>query len=347
MRSLLSLAGVSSVFSIVVACSSSSPTPSQPDADASPPSADGGASRADASPSPADDGGQPPAPPPACSTEWCAVAAPAPTTFRCAWSSGPSDVWIGGDGGVLLHFDGKTLAKVAIGTTEAITAIGGASATDVWIGTTRDQYSGTLFHGDGKTFTPITKSDYFFAEASYLAIWARTGGDVWFAKNTGGLIRKQGDAWVDSGATHDGAGYPDAIWGSSATDVWVADTYDARRFDGHAWTKNGAGATSLWGSGPSDVYATGGALARFDGAKWTTIALPAGVWAAAVSGTGATDVWVVGQDAHVDAAIVHGVSGTWTTSSVPAGTKRLVAVTAPAPGEAWAVGDGAILRLAK
>jgi len=98
---------------------------------------------------------------------------------------------------------------------------------------------------------------------------------------------------------------------------------------------------SVWGAGPKDVYATGGGLGNgqeglalhFDGQTWRELhpGDTDSLWW--VTGTGPTDVWMVGTRGrllHWDGAVftVH-ASGTRAT---------LFGVWAAAPDDAWAVG---------
>ncbi|MBX3252334.1 MAG: hypothetical protein KF901_34490, partial [Myxococcales bacterium] len=99
-----------------------------------------------------------------------------------------------------------------------------------------------------------------------------------------------------------------AVWGSSANDVWaVGELGTIRRIvAGDArWrlvtSPTTARLRSVWGSGPKDVWAVGqaGTILHYDGTSWTSsvAALPVGpkpelygVW-----GSGADDVWIVGD----------------------------------------------------
>lgn len=80
-----------------------------------------------------------------------------------------------------------------------------------------------------------------------------------------------------------------AVWASSPDDVWVAGELRAnergslapvlRHWDGAVWTAvalaedgndvSPGSITSLWGTGPDDVWAAvGGAIQHFDGESW-------------------------------------------------------------------------------
>jgi len=98
---------------------------------------------------------------------------------------------------------------------------------------------------------------------------------------------------------------------------------------------------SVWGTGPDDAFAVGGplgnggasALLRYDGAVWHDLA-PGGTttfwWA---HGTGASDVWAVGEKGR----IVH-YDGSRLTEAAPATTATLYGVWAASPADVWAVG---------
>jgi hypothetical protein len=98
---------------------------------------------------------------------------------------------------------------------------------------------------------------------------------------------------------------------------------------------------SVWGSGPSDVYAVGGPLGngqetlalRFDGAAWKELH-PGGAetfwW---VSGSGPDDVWMVGEKGRITRW-----DGSSFTAHASGTTATLWGVWAASKTDAWAVG---------
>ncbi len=98
----------------------------------------------------------------------------------------------------------------------------------------------------------------------------------------------------------------DAIWGSSAKDIWVVGVHGTIRHftggtrfelvDSHVT----ADLHAVWGSGPKDVWAVGdgGTVVHFDGTTWkvATTGLAAGArpTLTGVWGSSANDVWAVG-----------------------------------------------------
>lgn len=109
----------------------------------------------------------------------------------------------------------------------------------------------------------------------------------------------------------------------SATDVWGAGWY---------WSDDGAGQQTLQGM-----------LDHWDGAAWTSVALPAGVDVAnftAVSATSANDVWAVGHSSADQPAVLHYDGSSWKQATLPKvglyGEIRGINVSGP--NDVWAVG---------
>lgn len=125
-----------------------------------------------------------------------------------------------------------------------------------------------------------------------------------------------------------GTGGPQAIWGTSASDVWVVvqgpdngsgQTSFARHWNGVAWEAqvdfpNGFIVYGLWGSAPNNYWAVdnAGTAMHFDGTMWSTPqTISAGVVLTGVWGRSATDVWAFGQKTvgHLDG------TGTWSATT--------------------------------
>jgi hypothetical protein len=150
----------------------------------------------------------------------------------------------------------------------------------------------------------------------------------------------------------------DAVWGSSARDVWVvSDTYiystgidrTIYHFDGVSWSvslrehvdgKNGARLLSLGGTGPTDVWAAGEELVlHWDGKSWMPQSvMPPGsgyliwhLWARAPD-----DVWALGGT-----LVLHFDGQRWSQAWLPAGS----AMFGLKGGPLWSFGAaGALLR---
>jgi len=152
-----------------------------------------------------------------------------------------------------------------------------------------------------------------------MSAWGPGDGTLWAVggKLLDGRIFRQGAAgWseVDTGLS-----FPLLNWvhGTSRNDVFAA-VNDGRvlHFDGTAWTAQDTPATEpvwgLWAVAPDDVWAVGGNtvslnppfVMHYDGASWSTVALPQlvrpGVHALfKIWGSGPDDIYTVGQNGVV------------------------------------------------
>lgn len=177
------------------------------------------------------------------------------------WGASPTDVWVAGDAGTLLHGDGAAWTATPSGTAEDLLCVWGSGANDVWVGGS----NGTLLHWTGSSWGKVDAG----VSAAVTAIWIQSAGDGWFGTSDGQLARWNGATWsLDAFAP----GFPvTGVWGSGANDVWAV------------------GASVLGSDSPT--------LAHWDGAEWSRAAddpIPFGNLRA-VWGASANDVWVVGD----------------------------------------------------
>lgn len=221
---------------------------------------------------------------------------------RAVWATSPTHVVVVGSFGMLHRFDGTSWSTptrrtaggfshlVGVGTTTF--AFAGATAVRIEGGTTSLLYSapelrsvwafdadhalavghdGAVFRYRNGTWT----SESIGSFANLTDVWA-AGPNAVFAV---GLdpISQQPVAYRHDGATWSTlpapiATFPNTIWGTSATNLYVGGgNQNLLRFDGSTWTTAATlgpfGASAMWGTGPSDVLMVGssGYAARFDG----------------------------------------------------------------------------------
>jgi hypothetical protein len=183
---------------------------------------------------------------------------------------------------------------------------------------------------------------------------AGIGGDSTVAPCTGGVGPSSGASWSPEPSYAPTAIALTAVWGSSASDVWVVGKYGAGECCEIVISRSGkdaspgagpasAGFSGLWGTSASDVWlvgATEGAM-HWDG---TSYSYPGGVIGPAPSsvwGTSASDVWAVGDSG----LITHWNGSGWTTGSPSSTTRNLRGVWGSGKSDVWAVGDsGTILH---
>src|SRR5438552_18810283 len=82
---------------------------------------------------------------PVCSSDgWCwSNPLPQGNHLHSAWGSASNDVWAVGEGGTILHWDGRAWSASASGTGNGLYRVWGSASNDVWtVGA-----GGTIVHG--------------------------------------------------------------------------------------------------------------------------------------------------------------------------------------------------------
>ena len=269
-------------------------------------------------------------------------SSPAPLAspnLRSVSGSGAKDVWAVGDGGVILHFDGKAWSPSPSGTKENLTGVHATAPTDAWACGDK----GTILHWNGTAWSQAAQ----VSGATLLAIWASGPADAWAvgidSSGEGGYLHK----W--NGTQWDGQGIPGStsVWGVTGTgphDVWMVGTTqrgtglvlhgDGAKFDANGF--EGSSVRSVWSVKPDDAWVApyDGAVQRYGGKSWS--ALPTNTGALLhIAGSGPDDVWATGSNG----VALHYHAGAW--KPTPTGTTQIIwSVWSRAANDAWAVGNG-------
>jgi photosystem II stability/assembly factor-like uncharacterized protein len=217
------------------------------------------------------------------------------------WGSSARDVFVVGDEGTILHYDGSVWKPMPSSTDQGLFATWGSSARDVYA--TGD--NGTFLHYDGNVWFP--QKSYPYVQLG--AVWGASGSDVYFTADNvirhydGNVFRMSGDAdavlralWGSSAndvyATGDDGtflhydgnvwfpqkSYPyvrlGAVWGTSGSNVYFTADNGIRHYDGTVFRMSGAADSvlrALWGSSANDVFAAGdnGTILHYDGTAWS------------------------------------------------------------------------------
>ncbi|HET9957246.1 MAG TPA: hypothetical protein VFQ61_22265 [Polyangiaceae bacterium] len=278
--------------------------------------------------------------------QWCVASGiPKAVTFSSIWGSSSNDIWLAGEAGTLVHWDGVQWTQVESGTQNSLRALTGTSATDVWAA----GLEGTLLHYDGSTWSgvqrngepwsptsgPNTRPIYALYAAQPQRLWAAGSGARYF----------DGTAWSEP---HHGSHLPImGLWSSGEADTWAVGFQGTiTRWDGHHWERvgrdMGPNYLAVWGSARNDVWIVGsaGAALHWDGTGWS--AIPSGTTndLHAVRGFNAKDVWAVGDRG----TILHWEGSAWVAS--PSLSERgLLALWGASAADVWAVGEnGIVLR---
>lgn len=146
-------------------------------------------------------------------------------------------------------------------------------------------------------------------------VWSDGPKNAWAVGNSNTIYRYDGTGWsVVSDFSKQLSGTPDSyngVWGSGA-DVWIAGSAGithCRSTTSCSVESGGNVMYGLWGSSSSNIFAigAGGRIQRYNGTAWTTMNSPTSRTLVRISGSGASDVWAVG-----DSVLVHYDGTQWT-----------------------------------
>jgi len=308
--------------------------------------------------------------------KWCWMnPLPQGNRLRAIWAASATNMFAVGDGGTILHFDGKKWTWMDSTTTKDLYGIWGISANSVCaVGEagTFLVYNGTKWSGPTTKPTPNTlRAVWGVAPSTFVAV-----GDK------GAIVRFENGSFPGQTSANTNDLY--GVWGSSATNIhavglsgtllqytgssWKALTSPTQQHLLAVWGHgssclyaggfNGTVATligtkslgttksisAIWGSSCSDVHAVseGGEAFHYGGKKWsgptktgTTLPLRA------VTGTGLNLAVAVGD--HGATAVYGGK--TWKTVSSNATVNNLTSVWGSGANDVWAVGaKGTVVR---
>ncbi len=271
------------------------------------------------------------------------------------WGTAESDLFIGGSGGDIYHYDGAAVTAVHPRSSYGINALWGRGAQVFAVGdvqytdvVTRDitVRKGSFLSWNGTAFVEVAGAP----QAGFLGLWGSAPGDVFLVGSSGTIGHFDGSSFTTTSAYEPltGVGAPmTGITGTAGELLAVGDFGATLRGDGSRWTSlpsnvhvrfRGAAGTgsSLLAIAQDLTLTTGSQAYRWTGAAWTPEAVPAGVDLRGVWAGGAGALAVGAGD------LVLQRSGTaW--SQVPvqaAGTTVLRAAYGVDATHLWAVGGG-------
>lgn len=282
---------------------------------------------------------------------------PQGNTLMATWSFSSRDVWMAGQRGTLLHFDGGAWARVESATTRNLRALWASSPTRIWaVGE-----AGTILAYDGSRWSATSLEE----NTDLKTVWGFSASDVWAGGTdaelqTATIYHFDGRQWsLAYKHQHQEATFAtvNSIWGASPTDVWAVGV-DGRgsvlHFDGTAWTSQplqvtarGGSFDGVWGASAGDIWVVGswGNLLHFGKTTgWTIVPSPTSKDLHSIWGTSPTDVWAaagacnelpcteVGELLHFD--------GTGWSRVFSSTTRHLWDVKGASASDIWAVGTG-------
>ncbi len=231
--------------------------------------------------------------------EWSQVKSPTSQPLLTVWGTSASNVYAAGGLGTTIHCDGSAWAVQSSETDGTLSGLGGTEPSNIWaVGA-----SGLTQHFNGTSWNSVARKSGFLITS----ICSGPPRSTLWAVGVGGSFLSVSDAEV---TLSNQSGLPiKAVWASSATDVWAATIGTILHYDGSTWANAYVSPddsmAGIWGSGPSDVFTVGqdGDIARFNGSSWTTARVdpPSGLTGYhAIFGIGADNIYAVGNGGLIE-----------------------------------------------
>ena len=251
---------------------------------------------------------------------------------RGIWGSAVDDVFIVGDSGTILHWDGASWTQLETAFDTMLYAISGSSAAEVFaVGD-----GGAIERYTGLGWAHVTKQP---VAVRLRDIWAAAPNEAFAVGNSNDstIFHWTNGAWQPEMSAPAIAASLVSVWGRSSTDVLaVGQLSGAHRGASPTWMTESSPLITLpvatWGTATM-TYSVGVKVVAFDGATWSEVTTDAqtldGVWVAP-SGK----IWVAGLDG------VGHVEGSAITFDV--GPKAFASVWGSSESDVFAVGAGDI-----
>lgn len=185
-----------------------------------------------------------------------------------------TDIFVVGNGGTVLHFDGVAWTLQPTPTTEALWGVWGASPNDVWAvgGRGNTASVATLLHYDGDAWESVTLPEFQRPNVTALfKIWGTAADNIYAVGRSGVILHYQGESWVEeaSGTGDDLI----ALYGTSASEIVAVGGRSNGRvviWNGETWRTESLaplpGLNGVFMRTPGVVHVVGveGTIARLD-----------------------------------------------------------------------------------
>lgn len=207
---------------------------------------------------------------------WQRVEVAAPL-LNWAFGLSPTDVFVVGNEGTVLHFDGTRWVQQATPTRQPLWGVWGAAPDDVWaVGGDGAEQHATLLHYDGASWAMVVLPPLQKARVGQLLkVWGTGADDVYVVGQRGVVLHRTAGAWKEElvGASDDLV----SVWGAGGVVVAVGGRSNAlvSRWDGTKWTTKdlapAQGLNGVWTRDGKTAHVAGvsGTLGRLDLATLT------------------------------------------------------------------------------
>lgn len=208
------------------------------------------------------------------------VSEPYQLSLRRIWGASADDLWVVGDQGRRMHWNGACWSQYQDPegppkTTEELMDVWGSSKDNLWAVGLKPNRS--ILHYQAGVWSADSAAKLY---QDLLGVHGRSDEDFWAVGKKGVILHFDGTRWsqVMGGTSQDLY----AVWVAGKDDVWVGGAQVLKHFDGSTWRDaaivyNAAPPPSarqmimtLWGTTPQNLWAAGmhNLILHFDGTQW-------------------------------------------------------------------------------
>jgi hypothetical protein len=263
--------------------------------------------------------------------------------------TGDNDLWAGGSGGKLLHFDGTMWTSQSTAPERGLRSVYAVSAKDIWaVGE-----SGTALHYDGTSWMTTNST----VSVNLNAVFALSPTEVFAVGDGSTFIRWNGTRWARDQDTPTLWKDTRGVWADGPGNIWVVATSSNMtqnlpifsRYDGSGWFENVAvsgapnSVNAVWGNGMLLYMAGNGYLAIVNTASKSGTVYTTNQEMYGIHGTSSSNVLAVGAGGVI---LRWSGAAPWEQQANLMTANNLYGVFTSGTMGAWVVGDsGTLLRL--
>lgn len=293
---------------------------------------------------------------------------PADLDLNSVHALATDDVWVAGEDGVVMRWNGTAWSRVP-GLTSDQWFLSGTGPSNVWA----SGFSGAA-RWDGSAWVDRSRGE---ADSG---VWSLSPAEAWASSHDSSdtiprMHHWDGTAWIESAPSL--ANRCSAVIGTAADNVWAGCRDGHVRWNGRNWLLPVGGMwTTDYDRAPTgELFAVGSSVQRHNGVDWIAAGIGSGlydrlsvlamdeIWFAGwstnvlqaapggdvthtfsrdtldVDAIASDDVWVVGDDYLLE----HWNGTSWTSVREDAFSGQLNAITDGTHGAGWAVGDAGVV----
>ena len=231
--------------------------------------------------------------------------------LNCVWGLDENNVWIGGNTGIILKYNGTSWAP-STATIGNVLSLWGVDDANIWAcaGSSVRKFNGTSW------ITQATQAGGLFG------LWGVDASNIWVV-GAASIRKYDGTSWAIqvSGSTVTFRG----VWGTDASNIWAVGSGGAIwKYNGSSWTPQTSNTTEnlfgVWGTDALNVWAVGanGTILKYNGFTWATQPTFVTNQLNAIWGVDANNIWAVGNS-----GIILRKSGPVWLQSAPSGQHHI------------------------